>query len=350
MLLKKADLVYPFLLLLSIGKRSFENLGKIIQISGRKVASMLPSDNTSFTIAHRLCQSVFSTNKRLFLIIDDTLIKKIYANNMRGSSRFFDTKIGRMVNAFRLVTSLISDGKLSIPINCSYLFAKEIIKLCSESFLTKDDIAKSFVRQAKTLFPNIEIIVLADGLYATKAFLRWCFENKILIECRMHSNRVVMYKGYKIHVRELAMLQGVRLQGKQTARTVSVEWHDIKLELTISKRIDKHGNESLIYQAATYKAEPREHIKNYKIRWNTECLNRTEKQHIGVGDCFSKDFAIQQNHIAAALLAYALTQLEKKKSRLKNAEQGIRALKERFVRQHLSELIDEYESFLHFDA
>jgi hypothetical protein len=350
MTFKKADLVYPFLLLLAIGKRSFENLGRMAQMSGRRVAAILPSADVSFGILHYICHSIFSNKKKLFLIIDDTLIKKIYATNMRGTGMFFDTKIGRLINAFRLVTALVSDGKLSIPMGCSYLFAKEIVNLCSEKFPTKDDIAKTFVREARKLFTGIKIIVLADGLYATKNFLRWCVENQVAIECRMHSNRVVTYKGIKITVRELAMQPEVCLKERQVSRTVSVEWHGLNLELTIHKRIDKHGNESIVFQASTYKAEPREHVKNYDIRWKTECLNRTEKQHVGLENCFSKNFAVQQNHVAAALLAYTLAQLMKKKHRLKNAEAAIRAIKEKFTTSNICDLIDLFELFVNFDG
>lgn len=124
MLNKSTILTYPFLGLLSIGKKSFENMGRFIQTSGRMIASLLQSAETSFSIAHRICQSIFSEKKKLYLIIDDTLIKKIFAMNMRGTGMFYDTKIGRSINAFRLVTAMISDGKYTIPIGCIVSFCK----------------------------------------------------------------------------------------------------------------------------------------------------------------------------------------------------------------------------------
>lgn len=350
MLNKSTILTYPFLVLLSIGKKSFENMGRFIQTSGRMVADLLQPAKTSFRIAHQICQLVFSEKDKLFLIIDDTLIKKIFATNMRGTGMFYDTKIGRSINAFRLVTAMISDGKYTIPIGCSYLFAKELLDLCTEKFPSKDEIAKSLIRTAIKLFPNVKIVLLADGLYSTVELLRWCIENKIAAEMRMHSNRVVTYKGVKKKLRDLANQQGIKLTGRQTARTISVEWHGLSLEVTIVKRIDKKEKESIVFQVATYKAEPRQHVKAYKARWGTESCYRTDKQSLGLGECFSKNLTVQHNHAASVLLAYAVAQLEMKKQKLKTPEEAIRRVKERFAPTTFSDFLDQYDFLIGCDA
>lgn len=344
MLNKSTFLTYPFLVLLSTGRKSFENMGRYIQKSGRLVAKMLQPAESSFALLHNICQSVFSNSSTLVLIIDDTLIKKIFATNMRGTGRFYDTKLRTTVNAFRLMTAMITDGRCTIPIGCSYLFAKELLNLCSEKFPTKDELAKSFISAAIKLFPDKKIIVVADGLYATVDLLDWCVKNNIHIEVRMHSNRVVIYKGIKIKLRELAMQPGIELVGRQTARTISVEWHGLPLELTIVKRVDKHGTASIVFQAATYKAEPREHVKTYKKRWPTEKGYRTKKQLLGLGDCYSTDLTIQYNHVAAVLLSYALSQIIKKKLRSKTPEAAINALKEKSAKENPSQFIDKLKS------
>lgn len=334
MLIKSTTLTYPFLAILSTGKKSFASLGRLIKISGRAVAKLLPSSQNSFEAAHLMCQSVFARRNKLYLIIDDTLIKKIYATNMRGTGMFYDTKLGRCINAFRLVTALLSDGKCALPIGCDYLFAKEIIDLCSERFPSKDAIAKAFVRKARELFPDKNIYVLADGLYASVKLIDWFIKNKIQFEMRMHSNRVVTYKGLAIKLSALANKRETKLTGRQTARTVSVEWHGLLLEISIVKRVDKNDRESIVFQVSNYKAEPREHVKAYGVRWKTEKAYRTSKQHLGLGDCYSKNLDIQRNHVAAILLSYAIAQLEVKKYRFKNAEEAIRDAKERFAKGH----------------
>jgi len=140
----------------------------------------------------------------------------------------------------------------------------------------------------------------------------------------MHSNRVVEYKGTKKQLREIKKLQP---KGRQMSRTITVIWKGLSLYITAVKRIDKHGVKTIVFQAATYKATPNNHAKNYKRRWGIEKLFRTTKQSLGLQECFSTKIGTQYNHICAVLLAYAITQLEMKKNHLKNAEEAIRRFK-----------------------
>ena len=118
-------LTYPILVILSIGKKSCENMGRLIKKSGDTIARLLQPASESFKYSQWICKQMFRGKKKLFCIIDDTLIKKIYSTLMQGSGRFFDTKMGRSITAYRLVSCMISDGRYAIPIGCEYLFAKE---------------------------------------------------------------------------------------------------------------------------------------------------------------------------------------------------------------------------------
>ena len=322
-------LKYPILNLLSIGKKSFENLGRTIQKSGKTISRLLQPASVSFEYMQYLCQSMFRDKKKLFCIIDDTLIKKIYSQEMQGSGMFYDGKTGKQIIAYKLVLCLISDGKIAIPIECAYLYSKELLDMIPDKFQSKEDIAKIFVKVAIKLFTKEKIIVVADGLYSTVTFLNWLKKNKIATEMRIHSNRVVVFNGEKISLKKLAARKGIRPKGRQMARTISVLWHDMDLEITIVRRIDKHGDETIVFQAATYKSLPREHVSNYKKRWAIEKMIRTSKQHLGLQDCFSKSLQTQHSHVASVLLSYALTQLDMKKYRLKTPEQSIRRFKKK---------------------
>lgn len=317
-------LKYPILNLMSIGKKSFENLGCVICKSGKAISRLLRPASTSLKYAQYLCQSVFHDKKKLYCVIDDTLIKKMYAQNMQGSGMFFDGVSGKQIMAYRLVACLLSDGKIAIPIECSYLFAKELLDLIPEKFQSKEDIAKTFISLAAELFSREKIIVVADGFYATKNILRWCVENGISAEMRMHSNRVVNFKGKRTSLKNFLTMKGIQPKGRQMARTISVFWHEMPLEITIVRRIDKHGVESTVFQVATYKALPRDHVSTYKKRWVIEKMFRTTKQHLGLQDCFSKSLETQHNHVASVFLSYVLAQLDMRKHRFKTPEEAIR--------------------------
>ena len=98
------------------------------------------------------------------------------------------------------------------------------------------------------LFPDAKLIVVVDGLYSTVEFVKWCRSKNIRLETRMHSNRVVEYKGKSVKIRDFASLDGIAPKGRQMARTISVVWHEINLELTIVRRVDKNGKESIVFQ------------------------------------------------------------------------------------------------------
>ena len=350
MLYSSTVLKYPVLTLLSRGKRSFEQMGLLIQRSGDTVKRLLHPAKYSFQAAQDICQSMFARNETLCVGIDDTLLRKIYSKFMQGSGMFFDTKIGRSIMAYKLVICIITDGKFAVPIDCAYMFAKEILDEINEKFPTKDAIAKSFVKTAIKLFPDKKIIVVVDGLYTSVEFVRWCRAENIKLEARMHSNRVVEYNGERIKVKDLLKKKGLRPKGRQMARTISVVWHAIDLELTIVRRFDKNGKESIVFQVATYKALPREHVANYKKRWKVEELNRTTKQEIGLQECFSRSLETQHNHVASVLLAYSFAHLERKISRLDTVEQALRRLKTKSVNFLIDRFSRFSKGFQHFDA
>jgi len=326
---------YPVLLIKSIGKKSFTALGKVINRSHEVVSRMLCQQDKSVTLMEQLSLEMFKLNKVLYLAIDDTLIRKFFSQNMVGSGKFYDTKLGICVTAYKLFIAAISDGKHIIPFQYRLIFAKELMKDPIES---REQMIQKIILLEQETFQNKKIIILADGAFATKILLRWAFENKISVEVRMHSNRKVLYKGQQIAIRDIKNLQP---RGRQMARTIQIVWHEIPLHITAQRRIDKHGVETVVFQASTYAAKPSEHVKNYKTRWPIEKTIRTCKQSLGIGDCFSTNMQVQLNHIGAVFSAFGLVQYEMKKRKLDTPEDAIRALKHKNVK-----FLDQYFSRL----
>ena len=318
-------------------------MGQIIRRSGDTVARLLRPSEESFACCHTLSIQLLLSSRELYLSIDDTLLRKIYSRFLQGAGYFYDTKIGRNVMAYRLVAGLLSDGKYAVPIGADYVYPKDILNQVEEKFPSKIDIAKTLVAMAIKIFPKARIIVLADGLFASVEFLQWCKNMQMPAEVRMHSNRVVIYKGKKITLRKLA--QKIGPKGRQMARAVAVLWHDIKLEITIAKRVNKGGEETIVFQAATYKALPIQHVKNYKKRWPIEMVIRTSKQHLGLQDCYSCSLKKQRDHVAAVLLAYGIAQSEMKRRKLRTPEEAIRRLKVQDVKDVIMRMTASVQNF-----
>lgn len=323
---------YSFLsICTAIGKRSFENMGRIIKKSGEVVKRMLRPADESLNASRKIAQEFFVNKKQLIVTIDFTSIKKIYSQCIEGTFWFYDTKIFKSLIAYKLLLGAITDGKYTFPIAACFSFGKEFYDNPSKATQIA---VQHFIKISQDLFPGVKIIGALDGAFATYELLKWAIDNAIWLELRMHSNRVVKYKGQKIKLKDLLEL---RPKGRQMARTIQVEWKELIIYITAVKRIDKRGNESIVYQASTYKASPSMHALIYKRRWTIEKMIRTTKQSLGLQDCFSTKISIQFNHICAVLLAYSITQVEMKKNGHANAEQAIRAIEKKkgYVLKHV---------------
>jgi len=311
----------------SIGKKNFEAMGRSILKSGDTIKRMLPAPDSIQVLLGQIALKLFAHKKNLILVIDDTLIHKIHSQYMQGSGRFYDTGIGRRVLAFKLLVCGITDGRYFIPLSFAFLFSRE---LCPNQNPSKDTLVKQMIQNVLTLFSKslVNIIVAVDGAFATKSFLLWCHEHDIKAEARMHCNRVVYYKGKSVAINAIKELQP---KGRYMSRTIAVLWHGIPLYITAQRRIDKHGKESIVYLAATYQAQPNNHVENYKKRWAVEMCFRTIKQHLGLRDCHSRLLDIQSGHVAAVLLGYSILQLSRKTLKFRTPEDSMRHFKQQKV-------------------
>jgi len=166
---------------------------------------------------------------------------------------------------------------------------------------------------------------VADGWFASLDLLTWAHRNNVHLVLRCHRNRKVTYRGNIVRVDAIAELLP---KGRQMARTIATDWHDLPVFVTAERRFDKHGDESIVYLIANYPARPSRYVSDYQRRWPTEKIYRTIKQSIGLQDCFARDLVTQRCHIAAVLLSYAIAQLHRRLLHLETPEAAIRALKQ----------------------
>jgi hypothetical protein len=312
-------IAYPVLVMKSIGKYSFEALGRIAKKSGDTIARLLRPATENYAMAQAIAQELFCRESVVYLTIDDTLLRKVFSQHIEGAGKFFDTKLGKRVMGLKLLVAAVTNGTYTVPLLGSFLFAKELLQNVIQS---KDKIIQDMIELVLRLFPDKIVIVVADGAFATKALLQWSLSRKINFQARMHSNRKVLYNGQLIALRDIKSL---RPKGRQMARTIAVTWHNMPLFVTAQRRINKHGEESVVFQVATYQAKPAAHVRDYKMRWNIEKINRTGKQDLGLQGCSSRKLETQENHVSSVLLSYSLLQLEMKRRRHKNPEDALRA-------------------------
>jgi len=146
---------YSFLTILTnVGKRSFENMGRLIRKSGDTISRMLRPGPESLEASQHIAQQIFANKKELIIAIDETTIKKIYAHMMEGTSWLFDTKIGRSITAYKLIVAAITDGKYTVPIGAAFTFGKEFYSNPSQA---QELTVKFFIQTAAKLFPNTKL-------------------------------------------------------------------------------------------------------------------------------------------------------------------------------------------------
>jgi SRSO17 transposase len=330
-------LTYPISLLLSIPyRKTFESLGRNIGISGDTIARLVEHKAATTQDLIKIVKTTWK-KRRLYLIIDDTLILKIYSKFIRGTSDNYDSSDGKTYRSLCAVVAVITDGETAIPVNFGMWVSKEVNP---DGYKTKWQIAQELVEK---LLQEINIyMVLADGLYAVYEFMNWLTSKNIKFEMRFHANRAVTDKDY---LGQIKYHPKFKLTGRRPMRTIKVTWKGTSFYVTAFRRVNKVGNSTTVFLVSNYNAPAREHVRAYELRWIIEKFFRTGKQHLGLGDCQSLKINRQHNHIMNVFLIYALLQIQRKKLKMKNIESLIRKLNRYDFNELLPQFVRLAENF-----
>lgn len=311
------NVAYPLSLLLSIPRKTCEALAEQIGTSGDSVIRML---NMSHRSEEELIVTTKKlTKKKLYLIIDDTIIAKIYSKYIEGACDNYSTATGKSERSLCSVVAMLTDGEIAIPIDQLLWVSKEFIDGEKQ---TKSMIAKELIEKITVLTPIYG--VLMDGLYTTESLMSWLIQKNIRFDGRYHANRKVENKGEIAQVRDLKSL---KVSGKKPIKSTVVRWKKLRLHVISLFRRNAAGREIITYYVSNYKAPKKEHVYAYGIRWNIEKFFRTAKQKLGLNDCMVRNREGQEKHIANVFFAYALLQIEKFRYKLKNVETLINSIK-----------------------
>ena len=126
------------LLLSSPSKKTFEALGGTIGISGDTVSRLVEHSAATMSDLIGIVKNVCK-RRRLYLILDDTLIMKIYSKMIQGACDNYDSSDGKVYRSLCSVVALITDGRVAIPISQEFWISKE---LNQEGYRTKWQIAQ----------------------------------------------------------------------------------------------------------------------------------------------------------------------------------------------------------------
>ncbi len=108
--------IYSIALLLSNSKRkTFESLGTESGISGDTISRIVTENITNTSELISASQKLFR-RKKVYLLIDDTLILKLYSRFIEGTADHYSSSDGRQYRSLNSVVAMLTDGTIAIPI------------------------------------------------------------------------------------------------------------------------------------------------------------------------------------------------------------------------------------------
>lgn len=313
-------IIYPLSLLLSTSRKTAESLSKTSNVSGDTLLRILDKNAISPETLATVAVAFFGTD-RLHVVIDDTIIQKMYSALIEGSGDNYDPSKHQYYRSLCTVVAMVSNGWYALPVTHEFWINKDILK---NEYKTKVQIAKELLEHLQ-MFICIDTVIM-DGLYATQEMITWLNEKGIRYEMRFHSNRMVQRHkdDTPIKVRDH---QSLKLSDTKKVKTVRFFWKGILVYITAVKRINKKGICSIVYQISNAKLSAQRHLRMYEYRWNIEVFFRTAKQSLGLMECQSRKLSLQKNHISNVFFSYIILQFEKRKKILKNPESALRSIR-----------------------
>lgn len=329
-------LFYSIGLLLSTKKRNFESMREVLGISGDTVSRLLKEYPTTIQDLVSLVEK--HLKKTRFILIDDTLIAKIYSKCIPQTSDNFDSSKNTVYRSLCSIVAMITDGDLTIAIDQTFWTSKEFNQT---TYQRKWESAKKLVAKIVTYLPGITLV--ADGLYAVREFLLWLSSQKIKYVMRFHANRkLTLFDGQQIQIQKCEKL---KCSNKKSARTIKAHWGELEAYFTAQLRTNKLEKTTTVYQVSNLQVCARQHVRIYGYRWNIEKFFRTAKQSLGLNDCQARKNNFQEKHIFAVFFIYAFLQIEKKRRRLKNVEEVIKILKRKNLQYLIGRIASSTQNF-----
>lgn len=254
-------------------------------------------------------------NKKINVIIDDTIINKNHSKETEGVSIIYDNSNKAFSKGICITTVGLTDGKYFLPIDLEQWIAKD---LAGEKYLTKIQIAMKLILKIIDLKLNINCFIF-DGLYFSKNFLNFLnFNNlKFLIKCR--NTTVIETNNGKTNLKNC---KDLKLNSNQKYKKVLAKFMEKNFYFIKSKRENKNS-ENVIFLIANFKTKAKEYTKIYSYRWTIEKFFRTAKQSLGFNDSYSCNSKIYLNHIKCVFFSYSTLQFICKKFKFKSVEDAL---------------------------
>ena len=233
------------------------------------------------TLLNNFSMRIFGKLSNGWLVIDDTIISKIFAKKIENLAWVYDSKIGKSIIGLNIVALIWTNGKLTVPIGL------KIYK--PHSGKTRIDLAIELLKIVKRLHLRPQYVVF-DSWYASGKLMKKIREFRWHFVTRLKPNR---------------LFNGVPLKEVQRNPYWLMEG---KISGGLKVLIVRHGKK--YFAASNLKLAKQELLAEYKSRWEIETVFRMLHSKLGIDQCESRKLIAQSAHFHLCLMAYAILKNE----------------------------------------
>jgi len=257
-----------------------------------------------------------------YLIFDDAQLSKPYAKEIEGLDVGFDGSTGRAELGLQIITAMITNGKIRLPIGLTPYFGKQIAK---HVYKTKSALAIQITLTLYKLF-NFDLVI-ADAHYSTKTFLSFLSKIRQAFLMKFTCSRIVTIGAQTGQLRKI-----LRLKRNAHFKSANGLFDGISYYFYVVKV--KNG--VICYFISLHEIQKDDLIALYKIRWNIELYHRTAKQSLGWKDCQMRAIEKQELHSLYVMYSYAIAELVRTNCGFDSTESALRELQDVKKRRRLA--------------
>ena len=226
-----------------------------------------------------------------WLMIDDTIIEKKYAEKIKCVYKQYSSKNKGFIKGISLTVVLWSDGKRNIPIKFM-IYEKD---KNGKAKMTKNEFALKSIQYALQLGVRPSKVCF-DSKYASKEFLNYLNKNSLRYYTQAASNR--SFNGKQLKMRrfqpytEIGYLKGVG--------------HKVS--------ICKYCGRYYVTNSTENRVTSQLIVKEYRVRWKIEVLFRNLKQLCHLEECQCQKTIAQKHYVYCCMQALMLLEKQNERS------------------------------------
>jgi len=218
-----------------------------------------------------------------WLMIDDTIIEKPFAKNIKCVYWQYSSKNSDFVTGISLTVLLWSDGIRTIPIRFM-IYEKD---KNGKPLKTKNEFALESLKYPLSL--NIKPFkVTFDSKYASNNLLNWLNKNGLIYYRQLESNR--SFNGKQLKMR--------RFQSYSEVGKLKGVGHKVN--------VAKHCKRYYVTNATGNHITRQQIVKEYRVRWKIEVLFRSLKQLCHLEECQSLRTNTQKHYVYMCLRTFMM--------------------------------------------